>query len=145
MNNSKFNFDIAPSNPDNPIGIEVWVNDQQLINCEKVVEKQSVPFEFDDDVEQTFCVKIVVKNKTDTHTKINSAGEIVEDSLLSIDNFTLDGINIDQVVNSKAIYRHNFNNTGPWTDSQFFNTIGCNGTVMFEFAAPGYLWLLENT
>lgn len=144
MNNSKLTFNITPSDPQNPLGFEVWINDQQLINCEQVTETQPVLYEFDDEVEQSHQVKIVVKNKTNEHTEVSDTGEIIKDSLLDINNFKLDDIDIDQVVRTKAVYSHDFNGYGQATQDQFYNTTGCNGTITFEFAAPGYLWLLEN-
>lgn len=144
MNNSKLNFNITPSDPQHPLGVEIWVNDQQLFNYEQVTETQPVHYEFNDDVEQAYQLKIVIKNKTDEYTEVSAAGEIIKDSLLDINNFKLDDIDIDQIVRTKAVYRHDFNGSGQFVDDQFYNTVGCNGAITFEFATPGYLWLLEN-
>ena len=82
--------------------------------------------------------------KTSAHTQLDQAGNIVQDLLVSIENITLDEIDVQQLFSDHAVYSHDFNGTGPATKGKFFNTMGCNGTITFEFSTPVYLWLLEN-
>lgn len=144
MDISLIAFDIAPSNPAKPLGIELWVNNQQITNIDAVSESATLRCEFNNEHEQTHQVKIVVKNKTADHTQVNEQGEITQDSLLEIKNFKLDDFDIDQVVRTNAVYQHNFNGSQDWVDDKFYNNVGCNGTITFEFTTPSYLWLLEN-
>jgi hypothetical protein len=143
MTTSKLKFDIVPSNPKVPVGVEVWVGPQCILDLAQCTESCTVDHDFDDTVEQQHVVKIVLKNKTTEHTRVDDQGTIVSDSVLEIKNFTIDEIDIDQVVREQAVYCHDFNGTGTETTDSFYNTVGCNGTVTMEFSTPVYLWLLE--
>jgi hypothetical protein len=144
MNSSSFSFDVSPSDAANPLGIEVWVGDQQVADHPVLDQLQNIVYVFDDEAEQSYSVKIIVKNKTVAHTQVNEAGEIVSDSLIYINNFKIDEIEIDKVIYEKAVYTHDFNGSQAEVTDRFYGTAGCNGVVAFEFAAPAYLWLLEN-
>ena len=143
MTTSKLKFNVVPTNPDTPVGVEVWINQQCILNQDQCTESQAVDHDFDDTVEQLHVVKIVIKNKTAEHTQIDNNGTIVSDSTLEIKNFSIEGIDIDQAVREQAVYRHNFNGTGNEITEQFYNTVGCNGTVTLEISTPAYLWILE--
>jgi hypothetical protein len=143
MTTSKLKFNIVPSNPKVPVGVEVWIGSQCILDLAQCTETHAVDHDVDDTVEQQHVVKIVLKNKTAEHTRVDDQGTIVSDSVLEIKNFTIDDINVDQVVREQAVYCHNFNGTGIKTTDPFYNTVGCNGTVALEFSTPVYLWLLE--
>jgi hypothetical protein len=143
MTTSKLKFNVVPTNPDAPVGVEVWADQQCILNQDQCTESHAVDHDFDDTVEQLHVVKIVIKNKTAEHTQIDDNGTIVSDSMLEINNFSIDGIDIDQVVREQAVYRHDFNGTETEITEQFYNTVGCNGTVTLEISTPAYLWLLE--
>jgi hypothetical protein len=143
MTTSKLKFNIVPSNPEMPVGVEVWVGSQSILDLVQCTETHAVDHNFDDTIEQQHVVKIVLKNKTAEHTCVDDQGAIVSDSMLEIKNFSIDNIDIDQVVREQAVYCHNFNGTGAETTDPFYNTVGCNGTVTLEFSTPAYLWLLE--
>lgn len=144
MNVSILKFDIVPSNVQKPLGIEIWINDQCLLDKNHLDESQQIIYNFDDEFEQSYDVKITLKNKTAQHTQVNEKLEIISDSLIEVKNFTLDDIDIDQVVREQAVYSHNFNSDGKFSDHKFYNTLGCNGTVKFKISTPSYLWLLEH-
>lgn len=144
MNTSQLTFDISPSDPTNPIGVEVWVNDQQIVDYQVVDQLQHICYVFNDEDEQRRNVKIVVKNKTAAHTQVNEAGEILRDSLINVNNFKMDEIDIDRIVYEKAVYVHDFNGSGNQVSDTFYGLAGCNGSIEFEFTTPSYLWLLEN-
>lgn len=144
MIHSSITFNIKPTDVTNPIGAEVWLDDRCVYNQDQCTESTNVCVEFDDDTEQTHFLKIVVKNKTADHTKIDSQGNIVADSAICIENFLLDDVEISTVVSELAVYRHDFNGTGNWVDEKFYGYVGCNGSITLEFTAPAYLWLLEN-
>jgi hypothetical protein len=144
MTTSKLRFNIVPNNPESPLGVEVWVGSQCILDQAQCTETCTVNHDFDDTVEQQHIVKIVLKNKTAEHTRVDDQGTIVSDSTLEIKNFTIDDIEIDQVVREQAVYCHNFNGTGTEITDSFYNTVGCNGAVTLKFSTPAYLWLLEN-
>ncbi len=144
MNTSSFSFDVSPSDPINPLGIEVWINDQQIADYAQLDQLQSIAYMFNDENEHCYTVKIVVKNKIAAHTQVNEAGEIVRDSLVNINNFKIDEIEIDKIVHEKAVYTHDFNGSQPKVTDRFYGSAGCNGIIELQFTSPGYLWLLEN-
>ena len=143
MNTSTFNFDISPSDSNSPLGVEVWVNDQQVANYDHVTQRQNIVYALDDSG-QYYTVKIVVKNKTPDHTDINNDGEIVRDSLININNFKIDDIDIDKIVYEKAVYTHDFNGSQPLIKDRFYGPAGCNGTIELGITTPVHVWLLEN-
>ena len=144
MTTLKLKFDIVPNNPESPLGVEVWFDQQCILDQAQCTESHAVNHDFDDTVEQQHVVKIVLKNKTTKHTQIDNQGTIVSDSTLEIKNFNIDDVDIDQLVREQSVYHHDFNGTGIETTDSFYNTVGCNGTVTLKFSTPVYLWLLEN-
>lgn len=145
MDISLLTFDVAASDANKPLGFEFWVNDQQIVNIDQLMGCVPVGYEFDNEQDQQYSIKIVVKNKTADYTTIDEQGNIVRDSLLEIKNFKLGDFNIDQIVQTIAVYRHNFNGSKDWVDGRFYQQAGCNGTITFEFYTPTLLWLLEKT
>lgn len=143
MNSAKLHFDIVPSNPSCALGIEVWIDEMCILNQDQLINPCAVHHYFDDELEQTYVVKIVLKNKTAQHTQVNEKLEIVSDSVIEVNNFKLDDIDIDQMIREQAVYSHSFNSTSEYSDHKFYNTLGCNGVVKFEISTPAYLWLLE--
>jgi hypothetical protein len=97
-----------------------------------------------DDEEATRRLKIIMTGKMSDHTQLDLDGNIVKDAMLGINNITMDDINIDHTFYKIATYEHDYNGTGIKGSHKFYKHMGCNGTVEFEFATPGYLWLLEN-
>lgn len=85
-----------------------------------------------------------LSGKTHAHTQVDQEGKILQDLLVSIENLSLDEIDVQQLFYDHAVYHHDFNGNGPVTEGKFFGTVGCNGTIIFEFRTPVYLWLLEN-
>lgn len=143
MIKSTLTFDIAPSDAAHPLGVEAWIDQQLVVDIPVLTSLTPVICEFDDEAEQSHVLKIIIKNKTAEHTKIDAQGQIVQDSVIEIKNFKLDDIAIEQIIYDHAVYHHNFNGSGTWDDNKFYNTAGCNGTISLEFSSPAYLWLLE--
>ncbi len=82
--------------------------------------------------------------KLPEHTKINDAGEITQDALLSVANIQVDGIDISQISANLIEYHHDFNGGQDAIVDRFYGTMGCNGQLKLRFTTPIYLWLLEN-
>ena len=143
MIKSTITFDIAPSDTAHPLGTEVWIDQQLVVDIPVLTSPTPVICEFDDETEQPHVLKIIIKNKTAEHTKIDAQGQIVQDSVIEIKNFKLDDIAIEQIIYDHAVYHHNFNGSGDHINDHFFNIAGCNGTISLEFSSPAYLWLLE--
>lgn len=145
MISSYLSFTVSPSNPAEPLGLEVWINQQQLFNAESLTQAVPIRYEFNDEVEADYLLKIVLKNKQLAHTQIDADNNIVSDSLLVLSDFELEGIDITQLVFEQAEYLHNFNGHGSETTDKLYGAMGCNGVVSITFSTPLYIWLLERT
>jgi len=140
---STVTFDLGTTNPDSKLGAEVWLNDQQWLNCDHVIEPIPVKITVDDSNAE-HELKIVLKHKTINHTTVDHTGNIVQDSCVTVNNFKFDDIEVDQLVSEQAVYRHSFNSDQLAIEDKFYWNLGCNGTVTIKFQTPMYIWLLEN-
>lgn len=142
-NVTKFSCKIAPTNVELPLGFELWFNDQCVINIDAVTQAQDIEYNFsDDDGEHT--LSLVLKNKQSNYTTVDSAGNIVSDSLLGISNLRFDEIETDLLWSTHGVYHHDFNGNAQAIEDTFHASMGCNGRVSLKFTTPIYLWLLEH-
>lgn len=135
--------DIASTDYFCELGLEIWLNDQQLLNTDHVEKSYEFRHEISDDT-QDYELKFILKNKLPGHTQIDEQNNITQDARLIITNLQFDGIPLGQVFFDLATYDHNFNGTGDPVQDKFYGQMGCNGTVIFKFSTPIYMWLLEN-
>ena len=142
MNNITLEFDINTTNADAALGAKVSLDGAVLYNNSHVTGSYHFSHEISDD-DGDHELSIEMYGKLPQHTKILESGEIVEDSLLLINNIKIDGIDFDQLAQNWVEYHHDFNGTQPPTVNKFFNVMGCNGQSILKFRTPIYLWLLE--
>ena len=143
MTTIKFSCKISTTDPSAPLGLEAWINDHKFFDLAHVTESQEISTEISDD-EAQHVLRLIMKNKTSDHTKINDAGEIVQDARLVVEDIAFDEIQLGNMVTAQATYTHDLNGTQALTQHKFYSEMGCNGTVRLEFATPIYLWLLEH-
>lgn len=138
----KIKVKISNTNPDIPLGLEVWVDDKCFTDTDHV---DSAVTECEiSDADGTHELRIVLKNKQPEHTKVDADGNIIEDAMLAVELVEFDEININDLFIQKSQYTHSFNgNDAPVTD-RCYGALGCNGTVSLQFTTPFYLWLLES-
>lgn len=136
-------FKISPSDPACPLGVEVWMDQQQIFNCEHLIAAETVQFDVEDD-DDKHELRIVLKNKLPQHTKIDAEGNIEQDAVITVSCFEFDGIDVNQVIQEQAVYDHDFNGSAAPIQDQFYGNMGCNGTLSLKFSTPIYIWLLEN-
>ena len=143
MNSIKLELDIGTNRADCALGARVSINGQTIYDNSHVTDTQHVSHDIpDEDGEHELSIELY--GKLPEHTKIDSAGQITHDALLSIANIQLDGINIDRISADLIKYHHDFNGSQPATVDRFYGTMGCNGQLKLNFTTPIYLWLLEN-
>ena len=143
--NSTVSFTTTPTDPGAALGLTVFWNDTVMFDTDHLTAPQMVNVKFDDEAEGVeHTVKIVLKNKTTEHTKVDESGQIVKDAMIYISNIKMDDIEIDQIFFEKSTYRHSFNQDTDPVANPFYGNMGCNGTVEFKFSTPAYIWLLEN-
>ena len=143
METVKLSFDIDNSSPDCPLGITIYLDDTILLDTSHVNEKIIFSHDLSDNNGE-HKLKIEMSGKTTDHTTIDEAGNIIKDATLQISNVVIDDLDVNQLFLEKCVYTHNFNGTQPEIQDTFYSVAGCNGTIVFEFTTPIYLWLLEN-
>jgi len=139
----KFQCDLSTTNPAAPLGFEVLLNNKSVFKREHVTESCQITFDIVED-DSAYKLQFVMTGKTAEHTKIDEHGNITSDAMLTISNAIIDEIDITLLLNDQSKYSHDFNGTRPQVEEKFYDHMGCNGTVTFEFTTPFYLWLLEN-
>jgi hypothetical protein len=135
--------DISSTDFITALGLEVWLNNQQIWNCDHVCEVMQFCHEIPDD-EQDYQLEFRLKHKQPEHTKIDAQGRITKDACISIANLQFDKIPLGQVFFDLAVYQHDHNGAGPMVQNKFYGHMGCNGTVTLKFSTPIYMWMLEN-
>ena len=136
-------FNLGTTTPHAPLGVEVRFNNTSVFKTDHLKETTVVSFSCSDD-DGEHVLEIELTGKLPEHTKITESGEIVQDALISVDQVSIDGIDLGVIFSTLAKYTHNFNGTGETVTEPFYNQLGCNGVVTFKFTTPVYLWLLEN-
>jgi hypothetical protein len=106
-------------------------------------EPQHLYHEFDD-VAASHRLEIELSNKLPEHTKIDQYGEIIEDALVQIKKIAISDIELGQVFYGQSLYFHDHNGSSKPVVGQFYEKMGCNGVVRFDFSSPVYSWLIEN-
>ena len=143
METVQISFDVETSDAECTLGVQVWLDDSLLLDNPHVQEKIAFAHGISDD-DGEHQLRIVILGKTADHTKIDNQGNIIKDATLQISAVTIDSIDVNQLFLEKCVYTHDFNGTQPEIADTFHGVAGCNGTIVFEFTTPIYLWLLEN-
>jgi hypothetical protein len=142
-NTASISCDIGSTDSTADLGIEIWLNDQILLDLNHVPATLNFCHEIGD-ADQDYVLKFQLKNKTAAHTEIDSENRIVKDACVTVTNLQFDGIPLGQAFFDLAVYEHDYNGTGTPTEEKFYGQMGCNGTVSLAFSTPIYMWLLEH-
>ena len=142
-NTISITFELSSSNDQAELGLEAWVDDEKFVDIAHVQGQQLIKIDMSD-TDGDHELRLILKNKTAAHTKIDEDGAIVSDATLIIADLAFDEIKLGHMVTKLATYSHDFNGTKEPVQEQFYGEIGCNGTVSLGFTTPMYLWLLEN-
>ena len=101
-----------------------------------------IDFTVDVDEGTINALRIRLENKEDSDTVQNDdETAIIKDMLLNIESIEIDGIDIGQLKWDASTFVPD--NTDRPVLKNCIN-LGWNGTYIFEFTSPFYLWLLEN-
>jgi hypothetical protein len=142
-NTTKISCVLNTSNPSTPLGVEIWIDNNRVFDIEHLQGLYNFEHLLDDS-EGERELRFVLKNKLPSHTEVDSNGNIISDSTISIKDISFDEILLGEIVTTNAVYTHAFNGTGEKTQDKFYSDMGCNGEVSLKFTTPIYLWLLEN-
>lgn len=145
MNNSVcIQLDIDTTDSTAALGFELWLDSVLVVDIDHVQGPQNIQHLINDD-DGEHELKFVLKNKTAEHTKIDQAGNIVQDARLIVNNVKIDDIELGHNCFTKlAKYHHSYNTDAEPVVDTFYTEMGCNGHVVLNFSSPVYLWLLDN-
>lgn len=136
-------FDVVPTDSNLPLALTVVLDGESVWQNNAVTETCKVSFTVDD-AEGKHVLRWHVSGKLPSYTKIDADGNIVSDSLLKIENFIIDDIDISNLIYVVATYTHDCNGTAEMKTYKMYEELGCNGVAELKFTTPLYLWLLES-
>jgi|TARA_R110002094_G_scaffold202978_1_gene174201 hypothetical protein len=136
-------FDLTSSDYDCGLGFEVFYNNKQILNIDHCRSSTILAFTLDAE-EGDQELKFIMKNKTMDHTTVDENGQIVKDAYLNISNFTINSVELGHTFLEQCKYHHDFNGSQDPVVDKFYGDMGCNGTLIFSFQSPIYLWLVMN-
>ena len=143
MDTIKFSCVIGSTNITVPLGMEIWLDDEKLLDLDHVYQTHQVEYEMPDN-DGDHELRFVLKNKLSDHTEVDSYGNIVSDATVMVSDIQFDDMDCQYLTVKLAQYYHDFNGNGEPTIDKFYGEMGCNGTASLRFTTPIYLWLLEN-
>jgi hypothetical protein len=126
-----------------PLTLEILANGnliyKQLIESSEPVE---IAVDVPDNDNELTTIEFVMSGKTDHHTITDNNGNIIEDSILKIEEISIDYVDLTPIIEFKSLpYAHDFNGNGEKVVEQFTSEAGCNGIIKLEFTGPFILWL----
>ena len=143
METFDISFNLSSSDYDCGLGFEVFYNNKQILNVDHCRSSTMLAFTLDAQ-EGDQELKFIMKNKTMDHTTVDENNKIVNDACLNISNFTIDNAELGHTFLEQCKYHHDFNGTQDPVVDKFYGNMGCNGTLIFSFQSPIYLWLVMN-
>ena len=143
METIDISFNLSSSDYDCGLGFEVFYNNKQISNVDHCRSNTMLAFTLDAQ-EGDQELKFIMKNKTMDHTTVDENNKIVNDACLNISNFTIDNAELGHTFLEQCKYHHDFNGTQDPVVDKFYGNMGCNGTLIFSFQSPIYLWLVMN-
>lgn len=128
-----------------PAGLKIDIKFDEVLVHSMILSDQAQHWTWlFDDAPADHVLEIELSNKLPHHTVLAHNGQIVEDVMAEIYEVKLSGIDFTSVFYNQSIYTHDSNGWSKPINTQFFHTLGCNGTVRFAFTTPAYAWLMEN-
>jgi len=142
MSSSKFTVSLGANGPG--LSVSVILDDHVLYRGDPSGSTVTVSHDISDTDISAHCLTIQLTNKTEAHCEVNDRGDIVKDTVVTLHSIMFDDVDITDIMRHISRYQHDFNGTGQFTEQPLTGTMGCNGTVTFDFTSPVYLWILEN-
>lgn len=143
MQQCQVSLTIDTTNPEIPLGVEVWMDQLKILDQEHVTQAIAVSHALSDD-DGAHELRVILKNKQPAHTTIDDQGHIISDATLVVRDVMFDQVTLGQILTDQAVYTHDYNGQQALTQQKFYGEMGCNGVMSLRFASPVYVWLLEN-
>jgi hypothetical protein len=139
----KFSCDIRSTDINHPLHISVKL-DNTVIQDIDITNSLTINVPVNN-ANAKHCIEIIVSGKTDKHTTLDETGNVISSTELIFSNFMLDDIALDQTILKTPLrYHHDYNGYGNATEESFTGIAGFNGSIIFDFETPYYIWYLEN-
>lgn len=142
MSRSAFSVTLGTNGPG--LTVSVIINDHVLYRGDPLGSTVTVAHDINDTDLSEHRLVIELADKTEAHCEVNDHGDIVKDTVVALHSIIFDDVDITDIMRRISRYQHDFNGTGQPTEEILTGTMGCNGTVTFDFTSPVYLWILEN-
>jgi hypothetical protein len=139
----KIGATISNTDPSCQLGLEIWVDNQKLVDFDHLLVCYEFVHELED-VPADHELAFILKNKTEKHTKIDQQGNLIQDACLVISNLNFDNTALGYAATENSDYTHDFNGSKLQSQEKFYGVMGCNGRVNLKFSTPMYRWLLAN-
>ena len=143
MEQIDISFDLTSTDYSAELGFSVTLDEKTIIDILHVDKETPVTLKIEAD-DGDHELKFTMKNKTMDHTTVDENGQIVKDSCLKISNFTIDSVELGHTFLEQCKYHHDFNGSQDPIEDEFYGDMGCNGTLIFLFQSPIYIWLVMN-
>lgn len=132
-------FVLAPNHEPGMLTVKVSIDDRECFHG--IVDKPT-PIRVEvEDAETQYELRIELLGKDLSHTRINEAGEIIQDNVITVSDLRVDGL--DLVLYKVMTYTNDTNGTTETISQPFYGIMGCNGVVSMKFSTPIFLWMLE--
>jgi len=135
-------FTVGSTNSAVPLGLKVIFDNSVIYTTTHMDANVQIEHQFPD-VYGEHELLIEMFGKKSEYTKIDAAGHILSDVLLTCSDVEIDGVPLGLYMGILAEYCHDYNGTQPMKSHNFAGPIGYNGLVSFKFRTPVYLWELE--
>jgi hypothetical protein len=135
-------FDLTSTDYSAELSFSVTLDEKTIVDILHVDKETPINLKIEVD-DGDHELKFIMKNKTMDHTTVDENGQIVKDACLNISNFYIENVELGHTFLEQCKYHHDFNgNQDPVVD-KFYGDMGCNGTLIFLFRSPVYIWILE--
>lgn len=116
-------------------------------SCQEIVvgtQSQTVAGHIDDYSGLSHRLTVHLEHKLPEHTVQNELGDIIQDRVITIESFEIDGLDFTPILYRRARYQHDHNGYGPLENSPLVGSMGWNGVVTLDFSSPIYVWLIRH-
>ena len=146
MENIRIQCKVTPTYSKNPPNLKIYIGDQSVFNG-PVLSPMDINYKFQTELDTTHELRFKLYDKIAEDTLIDSDGNILEDTLVTIDDIKFEGVKLEHGFTSNlknCYYEHDSNSHGELVRHLCLGTLGCNGDMVITFTSPIYIWLLEN-
>ena len=122
----------------------IWLDDHVIIQT-SISSESLQTHKFTRTIDEgEHTLKIRLENKSSSDTQIVN-GEVTNDMILNIDDITIDDISLGQLLwdAEYVLDKPQQYNSKEITELANCVNLGWNGTYVFKFTSPFYIWLLE--